>query len=78
MAGISAVGNAVKSGFQEISGKIAAINAKTASDIEINDAVTDALMAEMKPLKKNTAFYIIAGVALVLILMTGIILIKRK
>jgi LPXTG-motif cell wall-anchored protein len=54
------------------------MSAKTSGVIASNDATTDALIAEMKPVKKNTVFYIIAGVVLVLIIIAGIIIIKRK
>jgi hypothetical protein len=75
---VSGVSGSIKAGFQDIAGKMNAIAAKTSDTLLTNATVTEALMAQIKPYKKNSAFYIITGIVLFLSIIIIIIILKRK
>ncbi|MDR1155800.1 MAG: hypothetical protein LBL04_13930 [Bacteroidales bacterium] len=71
-----------KANDKEIAKKVGGMSEEAASRLYSNEAVTSALLDEMTPFKSGgksgNTFYIISGVALVVIVVTGIILYKRK
>lgn len=75
---VSLFGSASKANDKDIAKKVGGMSEEAANKLYTNQAVTDALLADMTPYKKNNTFYIIIGVAIVLIIIIGIILYKRK
>jgi LPXTG-motif cell wall-anchored protein len=69
---------ASKANDKEIAKKIGGMSEEAANRLYSNEAVTNALLDEMTPFKSSNTFYIILGVALVLAIIIGIILYKRK
>ncbi len=74
----SVVGSMFKANDKDIAKKISGMSEEASNRLYSNEAVTNELLDEMTPFKSSNTFYIIIGVALLLFIIIGIVLYKRK